>query len=81
VEVVDQFGNLVNNDSTDTVTLSIGTDPSGGATLSGTMTLTFVNGVATFTDLSIDMAGTGYTLHATASGLTPDIDSNPFDVT
>jgi hypothetical protein len=82
VEVVDQFGNLVNNDSTDTVTLSIGTDPSGGsAILSGTLTLTFVNGVATFSDLSIDTAGTGYTLHATASGLTPDIDSDPFDIT
>jgi hypothetical protein len=82
VEVVDQFGNLVNSDSTDSVTLSIGVDPSGGtATLSGTLTLTFTNGVATFTDLSIDTAGTGYTLHATASGLTPDLDSNPFDIT
>jgi hypothetical protein len=82
VEVVDGFGNLVNSDNTDTVTLSIGTDPSGGsAILSGTLTLTFANGVATFSDLSIDTAGTGYTLHATASGLTPDIDSTPFNIT
>jgi predicted outer membrane repeat protein len=82
VEVVDVFGNLVNNDNTDTVTLSIGTDPSGGtAMLSGTLTLTFANGVATFIDLSIDTAGTGYTLHATASGLTPDIDSILFNIT
>jgi predicted outer membrane repeat protein len=82
VWAVDQYGNLVNNDSTDTVTLSIGADPSSGtAMLSGTLTLTFVNGAATFGDLSIDTAGTGYTLHATASGLTPDIDSTAFNIT
>jgi hypothetical protein len=82
VWAVDQYGNLVNNDNTDMVTLSIGTDPSSGvATLSGTLTITFTNGVATFSDLSIDTAGNGYTLHATAAPLTPDIDSNPFDIT
>ena len=29
-----------------------------------------INGVATFSDLSIDKLGTGYTLRATATGLT-----------
>jgi hypothetical protein len=71
----------VNNDNTDTVTISIGNDPSGGsATLSGTLTLTFANGLATFNDLSIDTAGTGYTLHATAS-VGPDTNSTPFNIT
>ena len=81
LEVVDQYGNFVNNDNTDTVTISIGNDPSGGsATLSGTLTLTFANGLATFNDLSIDTAGTGYTLHATAS-VGPDTNSTPFNIT
>jgi N-acetylneuraminic acid mutarotase len=82
IEVVDQFGNVLTGDNTDTVTLSIGVDPSGGtATFSGTLTLTVINGVATFSDLSIDMAGAGYTLHATVYGTVPDIDSNPFNIT
>jgi hypothetical protein len=80
VQVVDQFGNVVAGDNTDTITLSIGTNPSGG-TLSGTLTVTVTNGVATFSDLSIDHAGTGYTLHATIGGSLPDIDSNPFNIT
>jgi N-acetylneuraminic acid mutarotase/S-adenosylmethionine hydrolase len=79
VEVVDQFGNVVTSDNTDTITLSIGTNPSGG-TLSGTLTLTVVNGVATFSNLSIDLAGSGYTLHATVGGGLPDIDSNQFNI-
>jgi hypothetical protein len=39
-----------------------------------------VNGIATFSDLSIDLAGAGYTLHASATGLT-DADSGPFTIT
>jgi fibronectin-binding autotransporter adhesin len=80
VEVVDQFGNVVTTDNTDTITLSIGNNPSGG-TLSGTLTLTVTAGVATFNDLSIDLAGAGYTLHATIGAGLPDIDSNPFNIT
>jgi len=52
-----------------TVTMAIGTNP-GGGTLSGTSVVAPVNGVATFSTLSIDKAGTGYTLTASASGLT-----------
>jgi predicted outer membrane repeat protein len=69
VAVVDQFGNVVTDDNADTVTLAIGTNP-GGGTLSGTLTVAVVNGVATFGDLSIDRIGDGYTLRATATGLT-----------
>jgi hypothetical protein len=51
------------------VTLAIANNPSGGV-LSGTATVAAVNGVATFTGLSIDKAGVGYTLSASATGLT-----------
>ena len=43
--------------------MAIGTNP-GGGTLSGTSPVAAVAGVATFTNLSIDKAGTGYTLTA-----------------
>lgn len=51
------------------VTLAIGTNP-GGGTLSGTTSVTAVNGTATFSDLSIDKIGSGYTLVASSRGLT-----------
>src|SRR5439155_1519711 len=54
---------------TGNVTVAIGTNPSGG-TLGGTKTVAAVAGVATFGDLSVDKAGTGYTLTAAATGLT-----------
>ena len=38
-------------------------------TLSGTRTVTAVNGVATFSDLSIDQVGNGYTLRVSAAGM------------
>ena len=51
------------------ITLEI-TDGTGNedAELSGTTTIAAVAGVATFADLTIDKAGTGYTLSATAEG-------------
>ena len=54
------------------VTIAIGHDASllGNAHLHGTTTVPAVNGVATFSDLSIDQPGIGYTLAAAASGLT-----------
>jgi hypothetical protein len=76
---VDPFGNVVARANSDTIMLSIGTNPSG--TLRGTLTLTVVTGVATFSDLSIDLAGSGYTLHATVGGALPDMDSRPFTIT
>ena len=80
VEVVDAFGNVETSDNSDTITLSLGTNPSGG-TLSGTLTVTVVNGVATFSDLTIDLTGDGYTLHATVGGGLSDSDSDPFTIT
>lgn len=68
VAVQDSTGATVPT-ATDPVTLAIGTNP-GGGTLSGTLTQTASGGLATFTGLSIDQSGTGYTLNATATGLT-----------
>jgi uncharacterized repeat protein (TIGR01451 family) len=76
VAVVDQFGNTVTT-SNQLVTLSIATGPAG-AVLEGTTTVRAVNGVATFTNVSVSVAGT-YTLKATGGKLTPDF-SNPFTI-
>src|SRR5207244_996220 len=64
---------------TGNVTVAIGANPSGG-TLAGTATVAAVSGVATFSGLSIDKAGTGYTLVASSSGLT-DPTSTAFNIT
>lgn len=77
VAIQDAGGNTVTG-ATDAVTLAIGTNPAGGV-LSGTTTVAAVNGVATFANLSIDKAGTDYTLTATAGGLT-DATSPTFDI-
>ena len=47
--------------------MAIGTNPSSG-TLAGTLTVNAVAGVATFANLSINAAGSGYTLGASATG-------------
>ncbi len=78
VTVVDQFGNPVPT-STASITVAIGTNPSGG-TLTGTRTVSAVNGVASFSTLSIERAGTGYTLTASSTGLT-GATSSTFDIT
>jgi hypothetical protein len=77
VRILDQFGNLTS--STASVTVVLGPNP-GSGTLSGTTTVTASGGVASFGDLSINQAGTGYTLAASSSGLT-GATSNPFNVT
>src|SRR5207253_792468 len=62
---------------TGNVAVAIGTNPSSG-TLAGTLTDAAVAGVATFSGLSIDKAGTGYTLTATGAGSTT---SSAFNIT
>jgi len=70
VTALDALGNPVPS-FTGSVTIALGHN--GGmlmpGTLSGTKTVAAVNGVATFSDLSIDQLGNGYTLLVTASGL------------
>jgi hypothetical protein len=76
VAIQDTFGNVIN--STSNVTLGIGTNPATG-TLSGTVVKAAIAGVATFNDLSIDKAASGYTLNASSPGLA-GATSNPFAI-
>jgi hypothetical protein len=62
--------------ATSTVTLTLGAGTTG-ATLGGTVSAAAVNGVATFPNLSMTKAGTGYTLVAKSANLT-DATSGPF---
>jgi hypothetical protein len=78
VELRDALGTRVQAGNY-TVSLAIGTNPSGG-TLSGTTAVSSFSGVATFGGLSIDRKGVGYTLTASVAGL-PDAVSVPFTVT
>jgi hypothetical protein len=68
VSVVDAFGNVTA--ATDNVTMSLASGSPAGATLSGAKTKAAVNGVATFSDLSVDKAATAYKLTATSGDLT-----------
>jgi alpha-tubulin suppressor-like RCC1 family protein len=67
VAIQDAANNTVAT-ATDAITLRIETNPASG-TLSGTTTVTPVNGVATFSNLSINNAGAGYTLGADAPSI------------
>lgn len=76
IEVRDAFGNLVL--ATDT-TISISNDPSGTASLTGTTRATTVDGLATFSGLTIGGgAGPGFTLQVGAGDATDT--SNAFEV-
>ncbi|HMA42304.1 MAG TPA: hypothetical protein VKP10_19735 [Gemmatimonadales bacterium] len=81
VTALDAFGNVANY--TGNVTMSINANP-GSGTLGGTKTKAAAAGVATFSDLSINNAGVGYTLDATASptlATSSTVTSNAFDIT
>ena len=64
--------------ATTSVTLSIGPNSPAG-TLAGTITVAATDGVAVFPNISIDKAGNGYTLSATAPNLS-GATSSAFDV-
>ncbi len=74
VAAEDQFGNPTSSFS-GSVTIALASGPDG-ATLSGTLTATAVDGVATFAGLTLNTAGTGYSLAATASRLKEAIASD-----
>jgi hypothetical protein len=79
VQVLDQFGVPMTSDNGRPITIALGANP-GGGTLGGTLTVNDVNGIATFSDLSVSAAGTGYTLVVSSAGLS-SATSTPFDVT
>ena len=76
VALRDASGNPVTT-ANNPVTLTLGQNTTG-AVLSGTLTRVPVNGIATFDDLKVDVAGT-YTLTATAAG--KNATSSSFTVT
>ncbi|HEV2750067.1 MAG TPA: hypothetical protein VGV12_06025, partial [Gemmatimonadales bacterium] len=78
VRALDALGNLVPSFA-ESVTVALASNP-GGSTLSGTTPVAAASGVATFFDLSLDKTGTGYTITASAAGVTP-VTSTGFDVT
>jgi hypothetical protein len=76
--IEDQFGNVVTT-ATNTVSVSFANNPTG-ATLGGTLTLTASQGVATFSGLTINKVGSGYTLNVSSTGLSSAV-TNPINVT
>lgn len=76
VEVVDAHGAIVSS-STAPITIALGNNP-GNATLGGTRTVDAVHGVASFSDLTLDKPGNGYTLTASSPGIT-GATSSPFN--
>ena len=77
VQVEDSLGNAVNGS---TVTVAIENDP-GDATLGGTRTATVVDGIATFSGLTLSEPGTGYTLTVTDSAIAGAQTTSSFTVT
>ncbi|HVU89305.1 MAG TPA: dockerin type I domain-containing protein [Pirellulales bacterium] len=61
------------------ITVSLGNNP-GGSGLAGTLLLTAVHGVATFTNLELFKPGSGYTLNVAAAGISSTATSS-FNVT
>jgi hypothetical protein len=83
VAVQDQNGNTVTSDSGRSITLGIGTNPSGGVlscTNAGGLTVSDASGVSNFTGCAITLAGTGYKLTASASPLAAPANANAFNI-
>jgi hypothetical protein len=80
VKAVDAQGNTVTS-YTGLVTIAIGRNAGLllPGTLSGTKTVTPVSGIATFSTLSINQLGSGYTLRATTAGV-PSAQSASFNI-
>ena len=77
VEALDGLGNVLTR-FTGTVRVALGSNASGG-TLSGTVSVAALSGVAFFDTLVINQAGHGYTLVASAPGFV-SVASAPFTV-
>lgn len=71
VEVLDAYGQLVSNSKAAVTVAITPTANPGSGQLSGTTTVTVSGGVASFSNLSINQPGFGYTLTATSPGLNP----------
>ena len=69
VAIVDQFGNTVTNAKAAITVAITSTANPGNGTLSGSRTVNTSNGVASFSNLSIDQPGVGYRLTATSRAM------------
>lgn len=78
VSATDSSNNVLSS-FTSAITLALD-GGTAGATLSGTLTVTALNGVATFSDLKVNQPGS-YTLSATSSGILGNFTSASFNVT
>ena len=78
VSVEDAYGNLVTGYGS-AVTIGLVAGPSG-VTLGGSLGVVASGGVATFSGLSIDLAGAGDTIQASAPGLS-SANASAFSVT
>jgi hypothetical protein len=79
LDLYDQYGNLETTMNSGTVSMAIGNNPSNGV-LSGTTTVNIKGGVASFTNLSINAPGSGYTLVAATSVGLPTLTSAAFTI-
>jgi hypothetical protein len=71
-------GNIIPNYS-GSVSIALANNP-GGGTLGGVLTTNAMNGVATFSGLTLEAMGNGYTIEATSGSLKPAL-TDPFNVT
>lgn len=78
VTLVDAAGNTASFSGQVTIAIKSGTGATG-AVLGGSSSVAAVNGIATYSGLSVDQAGANYVLTATAAGLSAD--SSPFTIT
>lgn len=77
VSVLDAQG-VICNQATNSVSLSLGSNPGSGS-LSGTLVAPPVNGIATFSNVSVSTSGNNYSLIASSNGLIPST-SHAFNV-
>jgi hypothetical protein len=75
--IEDQYGNVVTSAS-NTANVAFANNPTG-ATLGGTRSVAESGGVVTFSNLTINKTGTGYTLQVSSSGLSSAV-TNPIKV-
>jgi hypothetical protein len=78
VAVEDTYGNVVTNAS-NTVKVAFANNPTG-AKLGGTLSVKANQGLAAFSNLTINKVGSGYTLQLSSSGLTGAV-TNAINVT
>jgi hypothetical protein len=78
VSIEDAYGNVVTM-APNNVSVAFANNPTG-ATLGGTLEESASAGVASFTNLTINEIGSGYTLQVSSNGLT-SATSNPINVT